>query len=133
MVDGGIEKGAVVADKDEAWLVAEIARHGFATGEIEMVCGLVDKRKGRFVQKEPGKEQLRLLAAGEGYQVLYDLSRRCREYLNTGIQNVLRVGELEFAVRPVAENADEYLLEALVYLLKAVEEARLDVLGEVGD
>lgn len=45
----------------------------------------------------------------------------------------LRVGELEFAVRPVAENADEYLLEALVYLLKAVEEARLDVLGEVGD
>ena len=66
MVDGGIEKGAVVADKDEAWLVAEIARHGFATGEIEMVCGLVDKRKGRFVQKEPGKEQLRLLAAGEG-------------------------------------------------------------------
>ena len=75
----------------------------------------------------------RLLAAGEGYQVLYDLSRRCREYLNTGIQNVLRVGELEFAVRSVAENADEYLLEALVYLLKAVEEARLDILGEVGD
>ena len=55
------------------------------------------------------------------------------EYLDAGIQNVLRVGELEFAVRSVAENADEYLLEALVYLLKAVEEARLDVLGEVGD
>lgn len=70
---------------------------------------------------------------GEGYQVLYDLSRWCREYLNAGIQNVLRVGELELAVRSVAENADEYLLEALVYLLKAVEEARLDILGEVGD
>lgn len=68
MVDGGVEKMAVVAHEDEAGLVAEIARHRFATGEIEMVRWFIDEGKGRIIQKEPGQQRLGLFATGEGVE-----------------------------------------------------------------
>ena len=68
VVDGSVEKMAVVAHEDEAGFVAEIARHGFASGEVKVVGGLVDEGKGRIVQKEPGQQCLRLFAAGEGVE-----------------------------------------------------------------
>ena len=72
-----------------------------------------------------------LLAARKGYQIFYYLSRGSGFYLYPRIEYILGVGKLQLRVSAVSEYLHENLLEVGVDILKAVEEARLYIRGEL--
>ena len=109
MVGAEIEEVPVVGDEQEALLRCQIIADTHATGDVEMVGGLVDERKRLMAQKQRHEERPGPLAAaqrGEGLSQDGGIHADLHQFpLDAGIDVVAAVGLVLFEETAVFDHA----------------------------